>query len=384
VALLNAFGAVGNSTFSIPPPAQQQAWYQAAIDSVNASGGVACRKVVPEYFQVNDADPSDLQAKCVAIEQAGVFALLDGAYAQFPEHDCFPQNHIPYFGNYALSASESAQFYPYMFDQNTLDQLYHSSVVGLQGAGFFNPSNGFKKLGLIYQSCFPALIDEVMTWLQQAGVNNSVVVKYDLGCPSDQLATPNQLEQAVLTFQGQGVKSVSPVNDIGDFANFTTIAQQQNYYPKYGMGDDGIIGLTYASQHPNYSEIANAIAITSSRWGEEKTPGTAPSPATAHCNAVFQAAGQPSAYSSGGGGGSACNEVWMFAAAVDHAPVLQRTALAAGLQAAGSVDFSWPWGPDSFSGSRVTYGGQFWRPTQFFTSCDCWKLTDTAFHPAPS
>jgi hypothetical protein len=162
-----------------------------------------------------------------------------------------------------------------------------------------------------------------------------------------------------------------------DFSNFTTIAQQQGFTPLYGIADDSIVAITYGAQHPDYNNIANAIAITPARYGEEHAAGYAPSAATARCNAIYAAHDQPPVYQQPVGfGGFACDFMWEFAAAVDHAPVLQRTGLAAGLQAAGSVEFSYPWGPNEFSRYRTTYGDEFWRPLQFSTTCTCWKILD--------
>ena len=83
-----------------------------------------------------------------------------------------------------------------------------------------------------------------------------------------------------------------------------------------------------------------------------------------------------------GGGGRICNNVGYFVAAVEHAPALTQDALAAGLQRARSVDFSFPEGPNDFSGNRVTHGGQFWRYDQFDRSCTCWKVVDPNFRPS--
>ena len=83
-----------------------------------------------------------------------------------------------------------------------------------------------------------------------------------------------------------------------------------------------------------------------------------------------------------GFGGQVCDELWMFAAALDHAPSLKRNALGAGLQAAKNVDFSYPWGPSDVSAPKVTFGGQFWRVDQYISDCQCWRVTDATFHPS--
>jgi hypothetical protein len=81
-------------------------------------------------------------------------------------------------------------------------------------------------------------------------------------------------------------------------------------------------------------------------------------------------------------GGVACDDMWLFAAAVDHAPVLQRNALAAGLQASRSLDFSYPQGPAVFTGYHATGGGEYWRVIQANSSCSCWRVIDQTFHPS--
>jgi hypothetical protein len=70
----------------------------------------------------------------------------------------------------------------------------------------------------------------------------------------------------------------------------------------------------------------------------------------------------------------------MLQAALGQAPELSAEALPAGLQRAGSIDFSFPQGPNDFTGERVTTGGQFWRPAQFMPDCGCWRVIQPDFH----
>jgi hypothetical protein len=379
VTLVAIGGAAANSTFGVPSPAEQQAGYQTFINHINASGGIACRQVAPEFFQVDPVDQSGLEKTCLDIVSAGVFAVLDaGGYANFPQKDCFAQNHIPYFGNYLMTASEQSHFYPYLFEPNTYDSLYHNTVFALAARGFFSASNGFKKLGFIYDSCAPTVISEEMTWLQQAGVPSSAISTYDAGCPSA-YDTPADLQQGILQFEQAGVTNVTTAEFTGDFANFTTIAQQQGFHPTYGVPDDSLVAISAGSQHPDFTNIANAITITASRDGENDTPGLSPTAGTTACNAIL---GLPaSAYTSAG---DVCNQMWMFKASVEHAPALAQNALAAGLQATGSLDFSYPAGPNNFASAGVTTGGQYWRTDQFITSCNCWQVIDPTFRPSYS
>lgn len=383
ITLNEIVGPAGNATYGLASPQEQQEDYQQVIDAINASGGAACRKLVPLFYTGNSADQGGLEQICLEIAQAGVLMEIDsGAYYGFPSlADCFPQHHIPFISTAWIPQSQNDQFYPYMFPQASMEVNYRNTVFALHQLGFFSPAKGFTKLGVLYRDCVP-ILGELTSWLGQVGVPGSEVVTYDVGCPAA-FATPADLEQAVLKFQQAGVHNVTELEEYTDFSNFTTVAQQQGFRPQYGLPDDGILAISYGSQHPDYSNIANAVAITPGRWGEEDIPGYVPSAATARCNAIYAAHGRPPVYKQPDGtGGTSCNQLWQAVAAIDHAPALERDALAAGLQAAKSVDFSYPDGPNDFSGPRETYGDEFWRPDQYFTSCNCWRMTDTNFHPS--
>jgi hypothetical protein len=388
VAITNIQGPFTNKSLGLPSPADEENAYKAVIAGLNASGGAACRQVVPDYVQINPADPSDLQSKCLQIGQAGVFALLDGGGAAGVGGQgalCYAHSHIPFFGglNY-LSANEVTGNYPYLFDiASTLDALDHNTVFALRDEGFYSASNGFKKLGLLYSTCVPGLAGEVTGWLTQAGVPSSQVETFNFGCPVGGAFSPSLFQQAELKFKQDGVTNVMSSGLANYVADFTRVAQPQGYKPIYGLPDEDVVPLTYnnPANGPDYTNLAGALLVTNAAYGEERTPGMSSSPETAKCNGYLQSVGLPTAEQQGLGG-QACDEVWMFAAAADHAPTLSREGLAAGLQAAKSVAFSYPEGPNDFSGSHVTAGGQYWRMDKFMSSCNCWQVIDPTYHPS--
>ena len=384
VILIQILGPAANSTFGIPPPATQQAYAEDVIDSVNASGGVACRKLVPVFFTADPADTSNLQQTCLGVIQSQPFFVVDlGAYYTYPQLAvCYPQAHIGYVNTGGLSLSQQRQFYPYDWGLFLYDNLYKDTVSGLQQRGFFAASSGFRKIGVMYTSCLPDLPKQFTGWLNQAGVPSSQIVGHDVGCPTS-FDSPGDIEEAILTFKQQGVTNITFVHDTADFSNFTTIAQQQGFSPKYGIADEGIVAISYGSQKPNYQNIANALAITTYRYGEERTPGYPPSAGTQRCNAIFAAKGQPSVYQQPiGQGGIICSLIWMVQGAIEHEPALLRSNVAAGLQASKSTDFSFPYGPNDFTAAGTTTAGEFWRVDQFLPSCSCWQVVDRNYHPS--
>ena len=117
VVLTDIAGPASDQAFGGDPPSTLQSDYQAIIDSVNKSGGVACRKLVPTFFKGNPVDQSQLQQTCLDIVQGHFFAVLDqGAFVDYPQVLCFAQHHLPYFGSYILAQSTFDQGYPYLFD----------------------------------------------------------------------------------------------------------------------------------------------------------------------------------------------------------------------------------------------------------------------------
>jgi hypothetical protein len=383
VLLVNIAGPAANSVFGIPPPAQQQAAFQAVINNINASGGVACRKVVPQFYTENPVDQTGLQQACLTITQSNVFAVLDpGAYANYAAGiDCYAQNHMPYIEGYQLDGTQIAHDYPFVFAIGNLTVTYRDSVFALQKLGFFSPANGFKKLGLIYRDCFPDLVSGELSWLSQAGVTSADISSYNMGCPQA-FANPGDLENAIIQFKQAGVTNMTEVDELGDMANFTTIAQQQGLSPKWGLADDALFEINGGTQAPNPQNLNGAIGIAANRDGENNTPSLSSSPTagTAKCNAILQTVG----YSVYGAAaiGNACDQMWMFQAAVDDAPQISQEALAAGLQKAGSIDFSFPQGPTNFTATGTTYGGQFWRQDQYTTACNCWQVVNPNWSPS--
>ncbi|HTR69415.1 MAG TPA: ABC transporter substrate-binding protein [Mycobacteriales bacterium] len=379
VIVVNITGLASNAQFGILPVTQQKAGFQAIINAINTSGGVDCRQIVPDFITANPADTSDLQQVCLKVVSDGDFAAVDsGAFAAFPIVDCFGEHRVPYFGGYLLPASEMNKFYPYLFELNSVDTVYHDTIAGLVRLGFFKPANGYQKLGVLYQDCHPEIHAETTKWLAEAGVPASTIVNFDVGCPSA-FTSSVVLEQAILKFKKAGVTNMTEFGGVGDFPTFTKLAQAQNFRPKYGLPDDSLITTSYGTQAPDAQNIANAYAITASRDGEERTPGMTQTPASVTCSNLLGT----SVYKLPAAAGNACDQMWMFAAAVDHAPTLSRESLAGGLKAAGSVIFSYPQGPNDFAiGNKVTYGGQYWRTTQFHESCQCWQVIDQTFRPS--
>jgi hypothetical protein len=279
-----------------------------------------------------------------------------------------------------LLRSEVQQYSPYLIsEQGAYDTLYRDFLFAARDNGYFDSAKGFRKAGILQRSCAPETPRNVEALLKQLNVATS---KYDVGCP-DAFATPAQLTQAVLQFKSDGVTVVIPV-DTGatELPNFTKIAQQQGFRPKYALADDGVVATTQQSQNaPDAANFDGSVAFTNMRYGEENS-GFAADASTERCNKIMSSIGQPDVRKQKVGfGGIACNQVWMFVDAVSHTDVISRATLAGGLSRSGRLDRPYPDGPADFGQSAGAVGGQFWRTVQWHRDCGCWKVLDRAWKP---
>ena len=377
-------GQAGNSFAGIPGPQEEEAMFQAAIDAVNAGGGVLCRKLVAKYYTADALDPQSLQAVCLNIVADHPFALLDEGLAS-PNgppgpRDCPPSNKIPEFGTLNLSQSEIDQFSPYLFgDSSTAEEIVNDWVFAVHQLGWLS---GYNKVGLLEQDCTPDLNNITLADLARIGIPSSRISTFDFGCP-DALPPPNEEEQAVLQFKLAGVTHV--MDDGGVYESyFSKDAAQQNYKPKYSVGDQATVALfdnpDFGPDPANYS---GALTITAARYGAENTPGTVYNAATTACDKVMAAKGLPPAeHSPDGFSGVACTLVSMFVLGAQHAPALERAQLAAGLAQAGGLDPPFPAGPANFTASSGHHGGGYWRADTWYTPCACFRVSVPSFSPS--
>ena len=225
--LVELVGATGNETVNVPPKEQQKADYDAMVDEINKTGGVACRKLTPLYFTINPLDQAQLRQTCLNVAEAKVFYANDlGGYAAFPAvADCYIEHQIPFYEGNFIPQAQLERAYPYMFAAGTQDNVYFNAAFALKDLGFFDPAKGFKKLGYFYQDCIPEHPQKYLKWLQQAsGLSSSQIVTYNFGCPVQLYASPGDIAQAVLRFQQAGVTHVTHVRGEGDWYNFTRAA----------------------------------------------------------------------------------------------------------------------------------------------------------------
>src|SRR4029079_14844505 len=98
---------------------------------------------------------------------------------------------------------------------------------------------------------------------------------------------------------------------------------------------------------------------------ENTTPGLPLAAGTVRCNLIYAARHLRSTYEEPSGAGNSCSLLWMFQAALEHAPNIDPTAIGIRLQRAKSVEFSFPQGPNDFGRDRANSGTQYWRALEY-------------------
>lgn len=372
-----------NSTFGIPSASEEQSDYQAVFDSINKSGGVACHSLVGDYAVFNETDSTAAQTECLQFVQDKVFAVL-GGWLPSSSDTCAVQNHLPTIEQELIPASQVKQFYPYYLSTaGELDLLFHNFAHALTQMGYFSASKGFKKLGIFYRDCISGEYQSLVAQLEQAGLAASAIDSFDVGCSSSPFAPPSTVESAILQFQRDGVTDVTPMNEYEDLQAFTRQANSQGYKPQYLVEDDGIVATSSSTTFsPDATNFDGAVGITPYQYAAIAT-GLPETATTKQCDQIMTSHGLPTVYQSGDQfAGVVCSLAFMLQAGIAHDPTLRQESLAPGLQAAGSVNLSFPDGPNDFKSSGGTFGGEYWRPLVFQASCSCWKVTNPNFSPS--
>jgi hypothetical protein len=372
-----------NSLAGLASAKNEQAAYQAMFNHINATGGVACRKLVPKFYSDNVISASSEQTACLNIQSDHDFAVINNLYN--PQTiTCIPQAKIPNFWYTSAHVPTLKKYYPYILGwAPDYDRMIADYILGAKQVGWFK---GTTKVGILDSSCYPDESSDVRRELTRAGYPSSKWSVYNYGCTTSALGTATSAQQtaAAVQFKKAGVNRVVSVA-YDTTPGFAKAAQNQHFYPKYALMSDAEVQLTDHSTSRNPGSMNNALDITTDQVGIQDTKGYKFNAATKTCNKIMTKAGLPAptsgaAKTAGALEGVACVSTSMLVAAIEHAPSLNRNSLAAGLANAGRMDLGYPAGPAVFNANDPT-GGEYWRTGAFHYACNCWVVTSQKWRP---
>jgi hypothetical protein len=377
-------GSVNDASVGLPSPQEQEQYWNMVAANLNKSGGIGCRKIQLKFYEVNSFDVAGAEQTCQTIASSHPFVVLDvGALSAISASDCIPTAKVPFASSY-LTPDELTKYYPYYLSVGGLEtDSLRTGILALKQLGYFTAAKGFKKLGVLSETCIPALNTSVTAALKQAGVATNKIVQFSLGCPSGGF-TPASLAQAVLLFKTDGVTDVTSSGANSAAAEFSTEAATQHYKPKYILNTDELgIGTPTGIAAGTPANLNGAVNIETQAYGEQTTPNYKPSGGTKKCDAIFAPVKETVYTQLDGYGGIACDYLWFIQALVKHATSLQPAKLAAAMHTIGTVELSYPIAPTDYAAAPKDspYGIAYWRAETYLASCKCWHVPNPKWNP---
>lgn len=365
-------GAAGN-LLALPSAQDQKKAWNAVLGSLNAKGGVACRKVVPTFYSDNVLDSGAEHAACLQMYQDKPFVVFNNLFST-TEQTCIAKGKIPNFWYTPPHTPDVKNYSPYILSwQPDFDRLIHQYVHGAKALGFFS---GMKKIGILEQTCFPDENTAIARELAAAGFDPSKTSVFSYGCSSSP-QQPQADQQAVLQFQREGVTHVLNVAYEYD-VSFSQAADNQGYSPKFARMEDASGTALQGGSTPPGKSFDNTLMIETIQTGAEAghTPGYQFNQATKDCDKLLVGVGLPTGHSGGVNSlfGIACIDALLFKQMAELAPSLERSQLARGLVQVGPQDLAYPGGPINITDPGLPTGGQLARAAYWHTSCGCWQV----------
>jgi hypothetical protein len=377
VGYANLAGAIGNSAVGLGSPQDYANMAKVVVDDVNANGGVQCRQLAYKMYEGNPINQDQTQATCLQVGQDAPLAFADAGAFVYPlgQYGCLAQQHIPLVTVAQAVTSDLQRFYPYLSSTSadTATEM-KSSVFGAKQIGFFDPANGFQKLGLLEDDCTPEVNQQFEAALASAGITQ--VSKYQFSCPGGGFASPVEMAQAVVQFQNRDhATAVVPLTGGGSFLSFSEAAQRQGYKPKYlATNYNGFLVTATTPTGPDPDNFDGATAISLGTYGMDTTAGFPVDAGTARCQEILGRAGFPPSEVFAPQGGSVCSSIWTLVAAINHASGLTREDILPALSAAGPVQLAYAYPDASFSAPSKLYGGDTWSVLNYSKGCKCWQI----------
>jgi hypothetical protein len=325
---------------------------QVVIDDINSHGGVAGRKLVPEFYELDaassDTTDTQYQAACESLTQdRKIFVLMGGDNENFLR--CLNNAKVIAL-NENLTVQDGATFkrYPYYFEITSLnlDRIAAAEVPGLNAQGYFSgswntaagaPAPGKAKVGVLTfdMPTFNHAVDQVLVpALAKLGLKpdaGDIIRAPEAQRTSDVGADAAVVSNAVLKFRSDGVTHVLVLEKGGTLSLlFGNNADSQGYHPRYGANSQtGQQALVDSGAYPK-SQLPGTVGIA---WepGVDITPaentddGPYSNDSRRRCIALYKAAGVT--YDNANAAAVAlgtCNQFWFFRDVMKNAPALNR------------------------------------------------------------
>ena len=277
-------GTVGRSGFNAAgDPAETVRWWQAYVDEVNESGGVAGRQLAPFFRTVDIISESDRRAACLELtEDKKVFAVLSDQALQQADILCVTQEHQrPFVAGADISNEAFRKSNGLLFSHDA-----GAARVLANMAWLYDAERGLRdrKIGIVSNESSNASVnDGLLPALKTLGYEVVHHSRLPL-LPTDAEA---QVPVEVSQMRRKGVDLVFMAIDPINGSIFVRNAEAQLFRPQWVTADNSAnTNDTSANYHADAYE--GAVAVTALRAGWFRAD-EAQAPFDERCRGVLQA-----------------------------------------------------------------------------------------------
>jgi hypothetical protein len=373
-------------------PGDTRRYSQAALDEVNARGGVLGRKLVPVFHEISASDPVDVSAQeaCETFTKDNKVLIMYFRGDLF--YDCGKKAGI-LVGALAGGTAPTYATFPNVFAPSfvRLERLYDVTVKAMVRAGWQKPEPKWPtgKIGLItwddgeYRF---AMKNGYLKAMSQAGLKDEDVRYISVPQNANALADASAaISNAVLSFRDKGIDHVligdGPAGIFGGCGLtflFLSNARSQAYSPRYGFNSNNCPDF---ANHPK-DQLVGMLGIDGNDSEAANDQGIAPNPVRERCYATMKKRGLPVGQDQTRNiAGLACEYAYFAEAVVKRAP--NGTTLPSMIAAAESLGTSYR-SPMSFGNRfspRQHDGAALFRALRWDESCSCNAYTSKPFEP---
>lgn len=382
--LLFDVGGASDFGFNFPgvdPESQRKAW-QAYVDQINASGGLAGRTIVPVYEKYDVLSPDSMRAACLRLTQDHkVFAVIDQGGIAGPAVLCFTEENDTLFLNLSgfglpqniYARSESLLFTLFPSGERSL-QMFAAELHRLGEL----PG---KTIGILADD-FPDNVQTVTDGFVRTIEKLGYRVARRENLSSDLATGASQIPLALQNMKSAGVDAVVLLTQSLYATQFVQQGADQGFVPAYYVGDWwGGYSDTFAQNMPEAFD--GALAVTTSRNGEHRVGLPEPAPER-RCREIFeQETGEklPRGSLEYFSNVRACAQLQVLAAGVSAAGINPtRAATSAGIQRLGTVALA-HFGGGSFAPGKFD-AADLVRATEWHFDCKCYVPINDFIRPA--
>ncbi len=366
--------------------------FEALVASYNTRGGLAGRRIVPVYAELQSSSSnygSDLAAACSTFTEDNDVAVVLSVVGLYLESfdACLTRAGIPLVtGDYALGDDQALKADTGLLTATTLstDTRMRLLLERLTAVGGFSATD---RLGVIVEGCpynqrtYDGTVVPVARRLGHP-VADHVTVRC-FGGISDLSAQASDMSSAVLRFRQSNITQVAFVSGASEgnlLLLFATAAESQGYHPHYALTSVAIPTVQEANTPP--AQLANARGLG---WlpSVDTTQGAADlRPVQRTCLADLKARGLvPTSPADRTFAYTTCDAVGLYAAVLSRTSgASDRSSVLAGAQALGTSYSS----PATYGGLTDFRSGRRTGPAQgrlfgWSPGCSCFTYTGPPF-----